>query len=61
VVLHTVVQDYTVVSHETIAHYIVVLLQTAIWDCIVAIAQCYTMVVVKIFLFLVQPAPCMYL
>jgi hypothetical protein len=57
VVLCTVVQDYIVVSLETVVHYTVVVLQTVVWDCIVVVAQCYTVVVVQIVMLHVHPTP----
>jgi hypothetical protein len=53
VVLHTVVQGYTAVSLENVAHYTLVVLQISLRDC--------TMDAVYIFLLHVHPAPCMYL
>jgi hypothetical protein len=61
VVLHTIVQDYTIVALETIAHYTMVVLQTTMWDFIVVVAQCYSVASTHIVMLHVQPAPCMYL
>jgi hypothetical protein len=47
VVLHTVVQDYIVVSLEIVAHYAFVVLQTIARGCIVDVVQCYTVAVAQ--------------
>jgi hypothetical protein len=73
VVVHTVVWDYNVVSHETIVHYTMVVVETVAQDYTVVVvetvAQDYTVVVAHYYTAVftqfvplyVHLAPCIYL
>jgi hypothetical protein len=60
-VLHTIVNDYIVVSLGTVVHYIVVVMQIVVWDCTMVVAQCYNVAATHIVMLHVQLEPCMYL